>query len=261
MTVTTIAAVRERCRVGAPQAQRVVFVPTMGNLHPGTSASSSCAQARRSFRRQHFREPDAVRAERGFRALSAHADDGREDARRGRVRSHVHAGCRRDLSERADHDTRVAVPGISGVLDGEFRPGHFDGVSTIVAKLFNIVTPDVAMFGEKDFQQLTMIRRMVADLCLPVEIVGAPTVRETDGLAMSSRNQYLDETQRKLAPTIYRQLQQAVAALESGSREYATIEAAGRAALDGAGSAPTTSACATRNRSRPRSRIPGNSWS
>ena len=99
----------------------------------------------------------------------------------------------------------------------------------------NIVDADVAIFGEKDFQQLTVIRRMVADLCLRVEIVGAPTVREADGLAMSSRNQYLDEAQRKLSSTIYRQLQQAVAALESGVRDYAKIEAAGRTALDGAG--------------------------
>ena len=199
ITVTTIAEVREHVARWHAAKERVVFVPTMGNLHAGPcEPHRGRAQTWQAIRRQHLREPDAVRAERGFRALSAHAH-----ARTRRCSRR--AGC--DLMfmpevgeiypNGADQATRVEVPGISNILCGEFRPGHFEGVATIVAKLFHIVDPDVAIFGEKDFQQLTVIRRMVADLCLRVEIVGAPTVREADGLAMSSRNQYLDAAQRQ----------------------------------------------------------------
>ncbi|HUA89574.1 MAG TPA: pantoate--beta-alanine ligase, partial [Steroidobacteraceae bacterium] len=138
-------------------------------------------------------------------------------------------------SERA---TRVEVPGLSRILEGEFRPGHFEGVSTIVAKLFHIVEPQVAVFGEKDFQQLAVIRRMVADLCMPIEIMGAPTVRDADGLAMSSRNQYLSAAERGLAPTIYATLKAAVGRLEAGDADFSGIERAGFRALEQAGLRP-----------------------
>jgi pantoate--beta-alanine ligase len=138
-------------------------------------------------------------------------------------------------SERA---TRVEVPGLSRILCGEFRPGHFEGVSTVVAKLFHIVEPDVAVFGEKDFQQLTIIRRMVADLCMPIDIVGAPTVRDSDGLAMSSRNQYLTPEQRNLAPRIYQTLLAAVTRIRGGDVDFASIERSGLTALEGAGFKP-----------------------
>src|SRR5688572_28874050 len=98
--------------------------------------------------------------------------------------------------------TRVLVRGLSETLCGEFRPGHFEGVTTVVAKLFNIVQPQVAVFGEKDFQQFTVIRRMTQDLCMPVDVVGAATVRTPDGLAMSSRNRYLSAEERQRAPRI-----------------------------------------------------------
>ena len=234
-TVTTIAAVREQVARWHAAHERVVFVPTMGNLHAGHVSLIDAARKLGSrFVASIFVNPMQFGPNEDF---AHYPRTPTNDAQ-----MLAAAGC--DLMfmpevgeiypNGADQATRIEVPGISNILCGEFRPGHFEGVATIVGKLFHIVDPDVAIFGEKDFQQLTVIRRMVADLCLRVEIAGAPTVRETDGLAMSSRNQYLDPQQRALAPTIYRQLTQAVAALRSGVRDYARIEGAGRAALDGA---------------------------
>ena len=235
-TVTTIAEVRAQVAKWRAAHERVVFVPTMGNLHAGhVSLIEAARRHGKRFVASIFVNPMQFGPNEDF---AHYPRTPTQDAQ-----MLNDAGCdlmfMPDVGEiypnGADQATRVEVPGISSILCGEFRPGHFEGVATIVAKLFNIVDADVAIFGEKDFQQLTVIRRMVADLCLRVEIVGAPTVRESDGLAMSSRNQYLDEAQRKLAPTIYRQLRQAVTALQSGVRDYAQVEAAGRAALDGAG--------------------------
>jgi pantoate--beta-alanine ligase len=138
----------------------------------------------------------------------------------------------------AERATRVEVPGLSKILCGEFRPGHFEGVATVVAKLFNIVEPDVAVFGEKDFQQLTIIRRMVEDLCQAVKVVGAPTVRDADGLAMSSRNQYLSEEERRLAPKIQETLQHAVERLRAGDTDFSGIEHSSLQTLQRAGFRP-----------------------
>lgn len=113
--------------------------------------------------------------------------------------------------------TRVIVPEISEILDGESRPGHFDGVSTVVCKLFNLVRPEIAVFGKKDYQQLMVIRRMVEDLCMPVRVVGVDTVREADGLAMSSRNGYLSPDERALAPVIHQVLNETAEALRRGA--------------------------------------------
>jgi pantoate--beta-alanine ligase len=111
-------------------------------------------------------------------------------------------------------------------------------VSTVVAKLFNIVLPDLAVFGEKDFQQLTIIRRMVADLCMPIEVVGAPTVRDPDGLAMSSRNQYLTAAERKVAPLLHAALTRAATRIRGGERDLASIERAELEAISRAGFRP-----------------------
>ncbi len=236
LTVTTIADVRAPVARWHEQKLRVVFVPTMGNLHDGHMSLIEAARKHGDrFIASIFVNPMQFGPNEDF---AHYPRTPAQDAKMLEA-----AGC--DLMfmpevgeiypNGSDQATRIEVPGISSILCGEFRPGHFEGVATVVAKLFHIVDPDVAIFGEKDFQQLTVIRRMVADLCLRVEIVGAPTVREGDGLAMSSRNQYLDADQRKLAAAIYRQLSQAVAALRAGEREYAKIEVAGRAALDGLG--------------------------
>lgn len=131
--------------------------------------------------------------------------------------------------------TEVLVEALSGVLCGAHRPGHFAGVTTVVSMLFNLVRPDLALFGEKDYQQLLVIRRMAVDLHFPVEVVGVPTVREPDGLALSSRNQYLSDAQRAVAPTLYQALTAAAAELAAGGTTIAAVEHNGERRLAAAG--------------------------
>jgi len=138
----------------------------------------------------------------------------------------------------ADSTTRVQVRGINDILCGQFRPGFFDGVATVVAKLFHMVQPDVAVFGEKDFQQLLVIRRMVAELAWPLEIVGVPTVREPDGLAMSSRNNYLTDTDRRIAPLLYRTLSDLASELRNGNLDFEGLEEEASVRLREAGFQP-----------------------
>lgn len=235
----TVAAVREHVRRWRHQGRRVAFVPTMGNLHAGHVSLIEAARRHGDrFVASIFVNPMQ------FGPNEDYAQYPRTPAKDADMLTE--AGCNLMFmpdvaqiypngSERA---TRVDVPSLSRILDGEFRPGHFEGVSTIVATLFHIVEPDVAIFGEKDFQQLTIIRRMVADLCMPVEIVGAPTVRDGDGLAMSSRNQYLTPAERQVAPRIFQTLQAAVSRLQAGDTELSSIERTGVEALTQAGMKP-----------------------
>src|ERR1700757_3404961 len=216
-TATTIAAVRERVHGWRREGRRVAFVPTMGNLHLGhVSLIETARRHGERFVASIFVNPMQFGPNEDFAHYprTPRADE----------QMLASAGCdlmfMPEVSEIYPHGseraTRVEVPGLSRILEGEFRPGHMEGVSTVVAKLFHIVEPDVAVFGEKDFQQLTVIRRMVAELCMPVKIVGAPTVRDGDGLALSSRNQYLTAAERKVAPVIYATLEAAAVRLGGG---------------------------------------------
>ena len=238
-TVTKIAAVREHVRRWRSEGRRVAFVPTMGNLHAGhVSLIEAARRYGDRFVASIFVNPMQFGPNEDF---AHYPRTPTQDER-----MLAEAGCNLmfmpDVAEiypgGSERATRVDVPGLSRILDGEFRPGHFEGVSTIVATLFHIVEPDVAVFGEKDFQQLTVIRRMVSDLCLPVEVVGAPTVRDADGLAMSSRNQYLTATERPLAPRIYATLQAAAQRLSTGDVDFASIERFGVDALTKVGMKP-----------------------
>ncbi|MBV8145941.1 MAG: pantoate--beta-alanine ligase [Gammaproteobacteria bacterium] len=238
-TVTTIAAVRAQVQRWRSEGLRVAFVPTMGNLHEGHMSLIEAARRHgERFVASIFVNPMQFGPNEDF---AHYPRTPREDER-----MLAQAGCSLmfmpDVTEiypnGAERATRIEVPGLSRILDGEFRPGFFEGVSTVVAKLFHIVEPDVAVFGEKDFQQLTIIRRMVADLCMPIEIVGAPTVRDADGLAMSSRNQYLTAAERALAPRIYQALQAAAARLKAGDVDFASIERGGFEKLGSAGFQP-----------------------
>ncbi|MEP6388467.1 MAG: pantoate--beta-alanine ligase [Halioglobus sp.] len=134
--------------------------------------------------------------------------------------------------------TQVRVPDLADTLCGSSRPGHFDGVTTVVTKLFNIVQPDVAVFGEKDFQQLSIIRKMVNDLCMPVRIIGAPTARADDGLALSSRNGYLSSDQRRIAPLIHETLANCREAIACGFDNFLQLESHARMRLLQAGFEP-----------------------
>lgn len=137
-----------------------------------------------------------------------------------------------------DHQTKVTVPALGRSLCGRNRPGHFDGVTTVVAKLFNIVQPNRAYFGEKDWQQLTLIRRMVTDLNFPIEAIGVPTVRAPDNLALSSRNQYLSKNQRQKAPLLYDQLSTVRENVLNGNTDYSSLEEHATNALSAEGFRP-----------------------
>lgn len=214
---------------------RIGFVPTMGNLHAGHH--SLVALARKQCDRvvaSVFVNPTQFGPNEDFARYPRTPD---ADAA-GLANAGAHLLWMPDVETMypfgADNAVRIRVPGVTDVLEGAHRPGHFDGVATVVARLFLQVQPDVAAFGRKDYQQLAVIRYLVRDLAFPLELLAGETLREADGLAMSSRNQYLSAEERPVAATIHLTLAQMRAATQAGAPR-AQVEAAARDALAKAG--------------------------
>ncbi|MDG4555732.1 MAG: pantoate--beta-alanine ligase [Candidatus Competibacter sp.] len=238
-TIYTIAELRARIAAWKRAGERVAFVPTMGNLHRGhlhlvERARALAARSVASI----FVNPMQFGANEDYAGYPRTLED---DSRQLEAvgLDLLFAPRLAEIYPRPLADmTQVTASELSAVLCGVSRPVHFSGVTTVVAKLFNMVQPDVAVFGEKDWQQLVIIRRMVADLDFPVEIVGVPTVREPDGLAMSSRNGYLSAEERARAPMLYSILRATAGRLRTGERDCAALEVEAKTQLEAAGFRP-----------------------
>ena len=238
-TITSIAELREIVRDWRLARDSIAFVPTMGNLHAGHASLVAAAHAHgRRVVASVFVNPLQFGPNEDYSAYPRTPVD--DEALLTELGADVLflPTVEEMYPKGTAGSTIVDVPEIANILCGRFRPGHFQGVATVVVKLLNLVQPDVAIFGEKDYQQLTVIRTSVEDLCLPVKIVGAPTVRAEDGLALSSRNRYLDAEERTRAPAMYRALDRARRRLESGQVDLAAIEREGLESLAAAGFRP-----------------------
>jgi pantoate--beta-alanine ligase len=219
---TTIAEIRTWVRKTRAAGKTVGFVPTMGALHVGHVSLIQAAVARcDSVVVSLFVNPTQFGPGEDFEKYPRPLEKDLALCEQHGVDS-VFAPSRAEMYPR-ENLTWVTVEKVSEPLCGRFRPGHFRGVATVCTKLFNIVGADTAFFGQKDAQQVAVIQRMVADLNMPLEIVVCPTVREPDGLAMSSRNQYLSPQERKEATVIYRSLQRAAKLIDGGERAVARI--------------------------------------
>jgi len=237
--LTTTTSLREAISAQRTQGHRIAFVPTMGNLHAGHLQLVREASALADYvvvsifvnPMQFGPNEDYTTYPRSFDADKVALQAEGVDLLFTPAVSEIY-------SDGLEQVTRVEVPGFEGDLCGRSRPGFFTGIATVVAGLFNRVQPDVAIFGEKDYQQLVMIKRMVRDLCMPVEVHGVETMREADGLAMSSRNGYLDVPQRARAAHLYQVLGEVKTGLQAGSRDFGTLEQQAIGSLQEAGFEP-----------------------
>lgn len=234
-----IASVRHWVKTERAAGHRVALIPTMGNLHEGhldlvRAAKLACDRVMVSI----FVNPLQFGPHEDFERYPRTPEADLEQLKN----LEVDAVFTPEVSELYPQyalgqsvASRVVLGDLAQQLCGAHRPGHFDGMATVVAKLFNIVMPDVAYFGQKDVQQLTLIRQFVADLNFPIEIQGVATRREASGLAMSSRNQYLSAQERAVAPALYQALQQIGQGLQAGEGDYAKLEAQAQERLHRAG--------------------------
>ncbi|EBY1698705.1 pantoate--beta-alanine ligase [Salmonella enterica subsp. enterica] len=224
LIIETLPLLRQHIRRLRQEGKRVALVPTMGNLHDGHMKLVDEAKARADVvfvsifvnPMQFDRPDDLVRYPRTLQEDCEKLNKRKVD--------YVFAPAVEEIYPQGlEGQTYVDVPGLSTMLEGASRPGHFRGVSTIVSKLFNLIQPDIACFGEKDFQQLALIRKMVADMSYDIEIVGVPIIRAKDGLALSSRNSYLTAEQRKIAPGLHNVMNSIAGKLIAGNRELQEI--------------------------------------
>jgi pantoate--beta-alanine ligase len=238
--VHTVDAVRAAVAAWRRAGDTIAFAPTMGNLHAGhISLATLCAQAAPRVVMSIFVNPTQFGPSEDFAAYprTLAADE-----------QLINAAANVDLLFVPDaaaiypfgleHAVRLQLPPLSRELCGASRPGHFDGVATVVCRLLNIVLPDVFFLGQKDYQQFVLMQRMIADLQLPTELRMAPTLRESDGLAMSSRNRYLEANERQQAPALHRALARVREQLRGGARDFARLSAEARAELERAGFRP-----------------------
>lgn len=212
-TVNDLDSLRQLRRRWRQAGETVALVPTMGNLHAGHLALVERAgQLARRVVVSIFVNPAQFERAADLAAYPRTPEEDRQKLTTAGVDC-LFAPEAAAIYPAGQLATRVEVPELSEILEGASRPGHFTGVATIVCKLFNLVEPEIALFGEKDFQQLALLRRMAADLNMAVELVSLPTVRESDGLAMSSRNRLLNAEQRRLAPLLHQTLRETAAQL------------------------------------------------
>ncbi|MDU8628973.1 pantoate--beta-alanine ligase [Pseudomonas syringae group sp. 243L2] len=235
-TVKTVQELRAAVARARSEGKRIALTPTMGNLHSGHAALVAKAAQRADFVvATIFVNPLQFGPNEDLatypRTLAADQE------------KLLQAGCNLlftpNVEEMYPHgmadQTLVSVPHLSQGLCGASRPGHFEGVATVVSKLFNMVQPDLAIFGDKDFQQLAVIRAMVRDLNMPIQIIGEPTVRADDGLALSSRNGYLNEAQRAAAPALYQAIRQTADAISAGEQDFDALLTSKKQQLEAAG--------------------------